>query len=121
MIRLTEGRTRLAVWACIWTINIIYLMVVLILWVQCRPTAKIWHPEMPGTCWDPKGVGIFDAIATGVCLSGKYRNPNLTKFQVYSGLMDLALTLVPWLIIPRLNLSTGEKWGIMIAMSMGIL
>jgi hypothetical protein len=35
--------------------------------------------------------------------------------------MDVILALLPWTVVPKLNLVTKEKFAIAIAMSMGIL
>ena len=40
---------------------------------------------------------------------------------VYSGAMDIVLALVPWRIIWSLTMNKREKFGVMVAMSMGIL
>jgi hypothetical protein len=35
--------------------------------------------------------------------------------------MDIILALLPWTIIPKLQMRTREKLGVAIAMSMGVL
>jgi hypothetical protein len=35
--------------------------------------------------------------------------------------MDIALALLPWTIIPKLQIQRAEKFGIAVAMSMGVL
>jgi hypothetical protein len=41
--------------------------------------------------------------------------------QVYSGAMDIVLAVVPWKIIWSLTMNKKEKFGVLVAMSMGIL
>ncbi|KAL2875216.1 hypothetical protein SGCOL_009651 [Colletotrichum sp. CLE4] len=72
-----------------------------------------WKPFADGTCYDLKWVVSF-----GIFVS------------VYSGLLDIALSIIPWLILMRprpaeessgLTLSKKEKIGVSVALSMGVL
>jgi hypothetical protein len=39
----------------------------------------------------------------------------------YSGIMDFILALLPWKVIWKLQMKRKEKFGVALAMSMGIL
>jgi hypothetical protein len=45
----------------------------------------------------------------------------LTGGLAYSGCMDFILALFPWVILWKLQMKKREKFGILIAMSMGVL
>ncbi|ROT38186.1 hypothetical protein SODALDRAFT_324596 [Sodiomyces alkalinus F11] len=107
LYRLTAERPfmRAFLWFAIISINLACGGVVVITWAQCTPVEKVWQPNLePGTCW-PKSIHI---------------NYNIFA-AVYSGTMDIVLALVPWILIWRLTLSKKEKFGMLVAMSMGIL
>ena len=40
---------------------------------------------------------------------------------VYSGVMDICLAMLPWSVILGLQMTPKEKFGVAIAMSMGVL
>lgn len=105
LLRIADKRwTRHVIWIIIITLNVTLGVAVLITWVQCWPVEKTWRTSIDGTCW-PKKIQI------------KY-NLFVTS---YSGVTDVVLTLMPWSIIWSANMSSREKLGVMIAMSMGIL
>ncbi|KAL2752994.1 hypothetical protein ACRALDRAFT_1078017 [Sodiomyces alcalophilus JCM 7366] len=106
LYRLTADRPymRAFLWFSIISINLACGGVVVVTWAQCTPVEKVWRPMLePGSCW-PKSVHI---------------NYNIFA-AVYSGTMDIVLALVPWILIWRLTLSKKEKFGMLVAMSMGV-
>ncbi|KAJ0301274.1 hypothetical protein KNSL1_006365 [Colletotrichum chrysophilum] len=93
--------------------NILFAFASLSFWIGCVPLEKRWKPFGDGTCYDLKWVVSF-----GIFVS------------VYSGLLDLALAAIPWMILMRptpaeessgLTLSKKEKIGVSVALSMGVL
>lgn len=104
LLRLTTGPARWFVWFCVITLFLTMLPSAFITWIQCKPTAKAWNPNLEGTCWDSTitvNYGIFNAAWCAVA--------------------DFALALLPWTLILGLQMRTREKIGVGIAMSMGIL
>jgi len=102
-----EGRLRWLrrfLWFAIASMNVLFGLRALFLWVGCQPLEKAWRPRVRGRCWDPE-VDVVLGIA----------------ISAYSGVMDVVLTFIPWIIILPLNMKPREKWGCVIAMSMGIL
>lgn len=104
LLRLTTGRLRWFVWFCIVTLLILMIPSALNTWIQCSPTAKIWNADLPGTCWPPSVRVYYGIFNAGWC-----------------ALADFALALIPWKLIWGLQLQTREKFGVGIAMSLGIL
>ena len=85
----------------------------------CQPVAKFWDQSIPGKCIDAK-------IRKGAAY------PSLSEYLItpqsliltcsVSGIVtDLALTLMPILIISSLNLKLRLKLGLVALMSLGML
>ena len=64
LLRLTTGMTKAFVWFIIISMNIAMGFSAMVLWIQCKPLAKGWIMDLPGTCWAPR-VGSRIWIATG--------------------------------------------------------
>ena len=104
LLRLTTGRTRAFVWFLLITTNVFLGLSALFNMVQCRPIEKAWRPMVDGTCWDMRTL-INYHIFSGV----------------YSAVVDFSLALLPWPLVLGMSLRRSEKFGIAVAMSMGIL
>ncbi|KAK4455262.1 hypothetical protein QBC34DRAFT_287961 [Podospora aff. communis PSN243] len=104
LLRISDGWLTWFLWAVIVSMNVLFGLGALFLWVGCSPLEKAWNPRVAGTCWDPSFNVVF-----GIVISA------------YSGVLDLVLALVPWKIILPLNMKPKEKLGCAIAMSMGII
>jgi len=104
LLRLTTGALRWFVWFCIVTLFVVMLPSALSTWIQCRPMAKIWNNAIEGTCMPVHimiNYGIFNAA--------------------WCAAADFALALLPWKLIWGLQLKPREKFGVGIAMSLGVL
>jgi len=104
LLRLTEGKTKFFIWFVIVSMNVSLGLLALFTWVQCTPVAKSWNKRLDGTCWDISAVNGYN-IFTGV----------------YSGACDIVLAMLPWRLIWNLQMKKKEKFGVGIAMSMGLL
>ncbi|KZL69497.1 hypothetical protein CT0861_04717 [Colletotrichum tofieldiae] len=113
LLRICDGWKKAFVWFSIISMNILFAFSALSFWIGCVPLEKRWKPFSDGTCYDLKWVVSF-----GIFVS------------VYSGLLDIALAIIPWLILMRptpaeessgLTLSKKEKIGVSVALSMGFL
>ncbi|KAF6817463.1 hypothetical protein CSOJ01_02385 [Colletotrichum sojae] len=114
LLRMCEGWKKAFVWFSIISMNILFAFAALSFWIGCVPLEKRWKPfNVDGVCYDLKWVVSF-----GIFVS------------VYSGLLDLALAAIPWMILMRptpaeessgLTLSKKEKIGVSVALSMGVL
>ncbi|KAF9876538.1 hypothetical protein CkaCkLH20_05946 [Colletotrichum karsti] len=114
LLRMCDGWKKAFVWFSIISMNVLFAFAALSFWIGCVPLEKRWKPfSNEGTCYDLKWV-----ISFGVFVS------------VYSGLLDLALAAIPWMILMRptpaeessgLTLSKKEKIGVSVALSMGVL
>ena len=61
--------------------------------------------------------GLFEYIDVKIENSSKL----ISLAIAYSGLQDFVLALIPWFVIMKLQMRKKEKFGIAIAMSLGIL
>ena len=106
ILRLTDGWLRKLIWALIISMNVFMGITALINYIHCWPLDKLWDftGALPGTCWPIDVVINFDIFSA-----------------VYSGAMDIALALLPWKLIMKLQMRQKEKIGVAVAMSMGIL
>ncbi|KAK4153813.1 hypothetical protein C8A00DRAFT_43316 [Chaetomidium leptoderma] len=106
MLRLTQGRMKAVVWFIIITLNAIMGTAMLTMWVKCYPFARIWDGSIEGQCIDPAKIVTLYQWSAG-----------------WSGSADVILALLPWSILfnMRQTLSTRERIGIAVAMSMGIV
>jgi len=104
LLRLTTEKTKAFVWFIIISINIALGFSAMVPWIQCQPVAKRWHPELDGRCW-PLTVGVKIWIGTGAL----------------SSLYDFILAFLPWTFLYALTLRKKEKFGILVAMSMGVV
>ncbi|KAH8898038.1 hypothetical protein GQ53DRAFT_621766, partial [Thozetella sp. PMI_491] len=103
-LRLVEGKTKAIVWSVIITMNLVMGLEAIFTWVHCMPVAKIWNPNISGTCWSTDVAGGYAVFSS-----------------VYSGVMDVLLALLPWRVLWHLQMKKREKFGIAAAMSMGCL
>ncbi|CEI59959.1 unnamed protein product [Fusarium venenatum] len=83
--------------------NIIMNLVIVFSFVKCAPARKVWHSNLPGTCWNPLVATYYNVFA-----------------GAYSGLIDLILCILAWVIIWKLSMRTREKIGVGVALTFGI-
>ncbi|KAK3681310.1 hypothetical protein B0T22DRAFT_540209 [Podospora appendiculata] len=98
-----HGKTRIFIWFAAVSMNLLFGMAAMFFWVDCTPLEKAWRPFVKGTCWSPNVI-----ITYGIFTSA------------YSGILDLVLAIIPWKIIMNLQMHTREKFGVALAMSMGV-
>lgn len=104
LLRLMKDWMRWVLYFIILSMNIAMDLNAIFLWVRCTPSAKTWNPRLEGTCWEPHVYPTYGMFAAG-----------------YSAAMDVVLALLPWRIIWGLQMKKKEKFGVALAMSMGIL
>ncbi|EFQ28938.1 uncharacterized protein GLRG_04082 [Colletotrichum graminicola M1.001] len=113
ILRMCDGWKKAFVWFAIISMNILFAFSASSFWIGCVPLKKRWDLFSDGTCYDLKWVVSF-----GIFVS------------VYSGVLDIVLAVIPWLILVRptpaeassgLKLSQKEKIGVSVALSMGVL
>ncbi|KAG9196974.1 hypothetical protein G6514_002716 [Epicoccum nigrum] len=104
LLRLTDGWSRIVVYVAISTLAIFAIPATIIPWVQCVPLSKTFVDFIPGHCINKRPSTIYG------------------QFQaIWSALMDVCLAMLPWKILWGLQMRTGEKIGVCVAMSLGVL
>ncbi|KAB5523063.1 hypothetical protein GE09DRAFT_1229810 [Coniochaeta sp. 2T2.1] len=104
LLRLLQGRMRVFVWFVIVSCNVVMGLNALFGWVRCSPPSKSWNINEPGKCWEPHVYVNFGMFAAG-----------------YSAAMDFVLAMLPWRIIWKMRMNRREKFGVTVAMSMGVV
>lgn len=112
LLRISEGWPKKLVLFVIWTTNIAIGVSAITQWAQCWPLARLWEGEgVEGQCLPLGLINGYNMFVSG-----------------YSGLMDISLALLPWVIVrPFDNLAPSgstrrkEKFGIVVAMGMAVL
>ncbi|KAJ6113368.1 hypothetical protein N7523_006685 [Penicillium sp. IBT 18751x] len=101
----TRTWMKVLLWAIIITMNAIMWLCAICYLAQCRPASALWNTKLMATakCWP---TSVFETIA-------------LTA-GAYSGCMDFILALFPWVLLWKLQMKKREKFGIAVAMSMGV-
>ncbi|KAA8576482.1 hypothetical protein EYC84_006595 [Monilinia fructicola] len=94
---------KILLWFLIITNNIVNILTVLFIFVQCNDIRHIWNPEIPSTCWPAQ---IFPEFVVFV--------------GAYSGLQDFVLALLPWAITYNLKMDKKVKIFTTIGMSLEI-
>lgn len=102
----TQIWMKIMLWFIIISMNAIMWLCAACYLAQCRPAAALWNTTLMATakCWP---ASVFETIA-------------LTA-GAYAGCMDFILALLPWALLWNLQMKKREKFGIAVAMSLGIL
>ncbi|OAA62891.1 hypothetical protein SPI_04431 [Niveomyces insectorum RCEF 264] len=103
LLRVSTGSLRWFMWFALVSMNLFFAVPAFAEWLQCQPIEKAWHPLLPGTCWSPRVSIVLGIVASS-----------------YSGVLDLAFAIIPWMLLRNLHVSPGEKLGVALAMSMGV-
>ncbi|KAK4446107.1 hypothetical protein QBC34DRAFT_441078 [Podospora aff. communis PSN243] len=113
LLRISHGWPKRLVIFVICSINFFFVASGVIHWAQCWPLRLLWEQELEGECLPIQIVNGYNMFVAA-----------------YSGLMDIALAMLPWIIFrtgdnPALDseanrLHRKEKIGISVAMSMAV-
>ncbi|KAK8020183.1 hypothetical protein PG990_005321 [Apiospora arundinis] len=103
LLRLSRGILHHAVLFIIITINLLMGISILFNFIQCIPSRKLWEPMLEGACWPSHIVPIYSTVS-----------------GAYSGAMDIALALLPWFLIMKVQMRLTERIGVAVAMSCGV-
>ncbi|KAH6843388.1 hypothetical protein B0I37DRAFT_418495 [Chaetomium sp. MPI-CAGE-AT-0009] len=95
--------TRKALITIIISLNVMLPLALAGFFAGCSPVKKNWRPHVEGSCWPPR---VKVVLATTVTL--------------YSGLVDLVLSFLPWKIIWCLPFRKRDKVGLVALMSLGV-
>ena len=80
------------------------MLIVVLIFCQCRPVQMMWDPSVQGTCWNPD---IFNGYSYFV--------------SAYTTLTDIILAIVPITVLWKLQMPKSTKIGICIMMAMTLL
>lgn len=80
------------------------LLNVVIVFVQCSPTKKLWNAASPGSCWDP---AVFNDFSYWV--------------SAYTTMTDIILAVVPIRVFWTLQMPLSKKIGVCVMMGLTLL
>ncbi|KAI6778193.1 uncharacterized protein J7T54_000002 [Emericellopsis cladophorae] len=102
--KISGSKLKKALWFIAVSMNALQVVALVIQFAQCSPLEKVWNPWADGRCW------------------GRQANLAISMTSsAYSGIMDLVLAAIPWIILKDLQIKRREKIGIAIAMSLGVI
>jgi hypothetical protein len=122
----TKTWMKVLLWFIIITMNAIMWLCAICYLIQCKPTAALWDIKLmaTATCWPTIVFETIALTAGGISILTSVLSflghPN-DSLLAYSGCMDFILAVLPWAVLWKLQMRRREKFGIAIAMSMGVL
>uniref|UniRef100_A0A1Y1M768 Rhodopsin domain-containing protein n=2 Tax=Photinus pyralis TaxID=7054 RepID=A0A1Y1M768_PHOPY len=90
-------------WFIIISMNILHMLISIFVFARCEDPRHLWNPSIPSNCWSAKA---FDDLSLFI--------------GSYSAATDFILALLPWVILWKLQMKRREKFGVAVAMSLGI-
>ena len=109
---LTQRWIIYTIWFIIITMNLVNVLTCFFVFLQCKKPEHLWNPAVSSKCW-PTHVFTDYSLFVGC----KYHPVNstivlLTPLIAYSGAQDFVLALIPWFVLPKLQMRKKEKFGI---------
>ncbi|KAM0321744.1 hypothetical protein ACHAPQ_009284 [Fusarium lateritium] len=90
-------------WFIVVTMITLHILISIIIFVRCKDPRTTWNPAIVSECWDPETyLGVMYFIGS------------------YSAATDFILALLPWAMLWNLNMRNKEKFGVAVAMSLGV-
>lgn len=116
-------------WFIIISMNILHILISIFVFTRCEDPRHLWNPSIPSNCWSAKAfddlslfIGCKCHLHMKTCLLPSSLLPLMVLILVaYSAATDFILALLPWVILWKLQMKKREKFGVAVAMSLGIL
>ncbi|WZH41915.1 Integral membrane protein PTH11 [Fusarium acuminatum] len=90
-------------WFIVVTMLTLHVLISIIIFVRCKDPRTTWNPAIVSQCWHPETyLGVMYFIGS------------------YSAATDFILALLPWAMLWNLNMKNKEKFGVAVAMSLGV-
>ncbi|KAG6054570.1 hypothetical protein E4U17_003674 [Claviceps sp. LM77 group G4] len=90
-------------WFIIISMNVLHIVISFFVFLRCEDPRHLWNPAIPSKCWP---ASMFDNISYFI--------------GSYSAATDFTLALLPWAILWNLQMKRREKFGVAVAMSLGV-
>jgi hypothetical protein len=101
LLRISDGWLKRFLWFAIGSMNVLFGLRALFLWIGCSPLEKSWHPRVKGSCWDPSVDVVLGVVISGMlclntpALGNKFLTvrilPNYTQHT-----RELWISYLPW-------------------------
>ncbi|KAF5003122.1 hypothetical protein FDECE_10313 [Fusarium decemcellulare] len=90
-------------WFVVVSMIVLHILISFIIFVRCKDPRTTWNPAIVSECWNPDTyLGVMYFIGA------------------YSAATDFVLALLPWTMLWNLNMKKKEKFGVAVAMSLGV-
>ncbi|KAG5756993.1 hypothetical protein H9Q70_000409 [Fusarium xylarioides] len=99
-------------WFIVVTMLILHILISIIVFVHCEDPRTTWNPAIVSKCWHPctsSEVSLLHTLGSSADIR-----------QAYSAATDFILALLPWAMLWNLNMKNKEKFGVAVAMSLGV-
>lgn len=83
---------------------VLALVSVFVVFLQCKPTQRLWNPSVEGTCWNPD---VFNDFSYWV--------------SAYTTMTDIVLAVIPIAAFWKLQMKFSTKLGVCIMMGLTLL
>lgn len=115
-------------WFIIISMNILHMLISIFVFTRCEDPRHLWNPSIPSNCWSAKAFDDLSLFIGCKCHLHMKNLPSSSLFPLmfpvlvaYSAATDFILALLPWVILWKLQMKKREKFGVAVAMSLGIL
>ncbi|VUC35060.1 unnamed protein product [Clonostachys rosea] len=104
LMRLAAQRwIHILLWFLVISMTTLHILISIIVFVRCKDPRSTWDTTIVSECWHPE----------------TYLNV-MYFIGAYSAATDFILALMPWAMLWNLNMKKKEKFGVAIAMSLGV-
>ncbi|KAK7213129.1 hypothetical protein V2G26_020307 [Clonostachys chloroleuca] len=90
-------------WFLVISMTTLHILISIIVFVRCKDPRSTWDTTIVSECWHPE----------------TYLNV-MYFIGAYSAATDFILALLPWAMLWNLNMKKKEKFGVALAMSLGV-
>ncbi|KAF4442237.1 hypothetical protein F53441_11799 [Fusarium austroafricanum] len=90
-------------WFLVISMLVLHITICFMVFYHCKDPRTTWNPAIKSQCWHPNAyLGVLYFIGS------------------YSAATDFILALLPWAMLWNLNMRNKEKFGVAVAMSLGV-
>ena len=82
LLRISSGWIKWFIWFIILSVNIILGVSATIMWTRCWPVAKLWYPELEGTCYTPVTMERYQTFTSSGLSNSASQGDLLTTVSI---------------------------------------
>lgn len=125
IVRNTRDCMRVMVWCLLISVNVLMDVGIILNFLECDGTGLTVSPTKMW-CWTNLVAANYNVFSAGkwfqcIKLLQHFTNSSSLTWTAWSGLADIILALLAWVIILPMQLRPKDKIGVAVAMSLGIV